>query len=140
MESASDHGRPEHEQGEPPVKFRGIDTNGDWLFGQGIGSYAQAQAAVALDIAARVRSRKGGCFFAPNDGIDYTNLMEKGRQKDFITAMNNAILQTPGVVRVNSLTTRLDPKTRAMSMTYNIDTIYTRSYQATLNNIMGATT
>ncbi|MES2155460.1 MAG: hypothetical protein V4510_10030 [bacterium] len=120
------------------MKFRGLDSNGDWLLGQGLGSYAKDQDALALDIAARIRSRAGGCFFAPDDGIDYTNLLEKGRRKDFELAMGNCIMQTPGVVKINSMSFRLDPRTRAESMTYEIQTVFTRSYQATLDNITGA--
>lgn len=120
------------------MKFRGIDLNGDWMFGQGIGSYAQGAAAIALDIAARVRSRKGNCFFSPSAGVDYTNLMEKGREQDFITAMSNCIMQTVGVVKINSVSININPKTRLASMTYNIQTIYTKAYQATINNITGA--
>lgn len=119
------------------MKFRGIDANGDWLMGQGVGSYAQDQAALALDIEARIRSWKGGCFFAPDDGIDYTNLLEKGRQNDFIAEMSNAIMQTPEVVKINSVVTNLNPKTRGMSMTYDIQTIYTQSFKATIDNITG---
>lgn len=120
------------------MKFRGIDLNGDWMLGQGLGSYATAQAAIALDIAARIRSRKGNCFFAPQDGVDYTNLMEKGREKEFLTGISNAIMQTGGVVKINSISSNLVRGTRRMSLTYDIQTIYTRSYKATLDNITGA--
>ena len=108
------------------------------MFGQGLGSYAKEQAALALDIAARIRERKGECFFSPTDGIDYANLMEKGRQADFISAMSNCIMQTDGVVQINSIGVTFDPKTRAIRLTYDIQTIYTASYKATLNNITGA--
>lgn len=120
------------------MKFRGIDSNGDWMIGQGIGSYAQGQAAIALDIAARIRSRKGNCFFAPTDGVDYTNLMEKGREVAFNNAMANCIMQTLGVVKINSISSSLNPGTRASSLTFDVQTIYTRSYKATLDNITGA--
>lgn len=120
------------------MKFRGIDTAGDWMLGQGIGSYAQANAAIALDIAARVRSRKGNCFFAPDDGVDYTNLMEKGREQQFLNAVTNAIMQTVGVVRIISIVPVFDRANRRMNITYTIQTIYTRSYKATLDNITGA--
>ena len=122
------------------MKFRGLDQNSDWQFGQGLGSYAKAANALALDIAARVRSRMGNCFFATTDGIDYTNLLDKGRQKDFETAMSNAIMQTNGVVKINSVSFNLDPETRAMSTTYDIQTIYSRSFIATIANITGAIT
>lgn len=108
------------------------------MFGQGIGSYAKESAALALDIAARIRSRKSNCFFAPNDGIDYLNLNEKGKQKDFIRAVSNTIMQTDGVVKINSVNTSTDPKTRRASLTYDIQTIFTTSFVATINDITGA--
>lgn len=120
------------------MKFRGIDSSGDWMLGQGIGSYAQGQAAIALDIAARVRSWKGNCFFAPSDGVDYTNVTEKGREAAFETAMSNCIMQTVGVVKINSISLSVNPRTRRASLTYDVQTIYTRSYKATLDNITGA--
>lgn len=120
------------------MKFRGIDADGDWMFGQGIGSYAQANAAIALDIAARVRSRKGNCFFAPNDGVDYTNLMEKGREKQFDAAMSNCIMQTPGVAAINKVTAVHDRRRRTADLTYDIQTIYSRQYVATISNVTGA--
>ncbi len=120
------------------MKFRGIDVNGDWMFGQGIGSFAQGQNAIALDIAARVRSWKGNCFFDTSHGVDYTNVTEKGRETAFQTAMSNCIMQTVGVVQINSINVSINPRTRRASLTYDIQTIYTRSYKATLDNITGA--
>lgn len=120
------------------MKFRGLDSDGDWMFGQGVGSYAKEQDALALDIAARIKSRKGNCFFAPNDGIDYLNLNEKGRQSDFIRAVSNTIMQTDGVVKINSVTTSTDPVTRRASLTYDVQTIFTSSFVATINDITGA--
>jgi hypothetical protein len=120
------------------MKFRGIDSAGDWMLGQGLGSYAQESAALALDIAARIRERKGECFFAPGDGVDYTNLLDKGKQAAFENAMSNCIMQTTGVVQINSLVVDFDRRTRAITLTYDIQTIYSRSYKATLDNITGA--
>jgi hypothetical protein len=122
------------------MKFRGVDSLGDWQLGQGLGSYAKEQAALAIDIAARVRLRKGECFFSTNSGVDYANLLEKGRQADFESAMNNCILQTDGVVAINSITVTLDRATRTMRMSYDIQTIYSRSFKATLDNLSGAQT
>lgn len=119
------------------MKFRGLDANGDWMFGQGLGSYATKNAAIALDVAARVRLRKGNCFFAPTVGIDYTNLLEKGRIPDLTAAISNAILQTPGVVKINSINVSFNPATRALSLQVNIWTIYTKSYDVNLNNLLG---
>lgn len=119
------------------MKFRGLDGQGDWQFGQGLGSYAQNQDALALDIAARLRSWRGGCFFALNDGVDYKNLLEKGQQNNLVLALQSAILQTPGVVKINSFAFDFNPRTRNLSVTASVQTIFTQAFEATLNNILG---
>jgi hypothetical protein len=122
------------------MKFRGLDVNGDWMFGQGLGSYAQGQDALALDIAARIRSWKGGCFFAPNDGVDYKNLLEKGQLKNLELALQNCIMQTPGVVKILSFAFTFSAGTRSLSMNATIQTIYSKEFIVTLNNITGGPT
>lgn len=120
------------------MKFRGLEANGDWQFGQGLGSYAQNQDALALDIAARLRSWKGGCFFAPTDGVDYKNLLEKGQQANLVLALQNAILQTPGVVKINTFSFKFNPQTRSLSATFQVQTIFTQEFIATIDNITGS--
>lgn len=119
------------------MKFRGIDAGGDWMFGQGVGSYAKDAAALALDIAARLRSWRGGCFFAPTDGVDYTNLLEKGQEKNLETAQGNCIMQTPGVVKLNSLTQSEDRRARTGSLQANVNTVFSRGFNVTIANITG---
>ena len=120
------------------MSFRGIDSLGDWQYGQGVGSYATDEAALALDIKARIRFVKGNCFFAPDEGVDFINIIEKGRQQDFVNGISNAIMQTEGVVKINTISVDFDPDTRAALLTYDIQTIYSRSFVATIENITGA--
>lgn len=119
------------------MKFRGIDANGDWQLGQGIGSYAKDADALALDIATRLRSYKGGCFFAMTDGVDYTNLLEKGQQKNLQLALQNSIMQTPGVVKILAIDFKVDQARRSLSATVTVQTIYSRVFKTTINNIIG---
>lgn len=119
------------------MKFRGLTSTGDFMLGQGLGSYATGQAAIALDISTRLKQWKGSAFFAPNDGVDYTNLLEKGQQKNLTTAISNCILQTSGVVKILSMDVSFKPQTRALSLTYTIQTIYSQKFTATINNILG---
>lgn len=122
------------------MKFRGLDAAGDWQLGQGLGSYAKDADALALSIRTRLLSWVGDCFFALQDGIDYHNRLDKGQQKNLIAELTNAIMRTDGVVRVNSLSANLDPKTRALSVTYDVQTVFTQSFKRTIANIAGATT
>lgn len=121
------------------MKFRGLDSDGDWMLGQGLGSYAKEADALALDIAARLRSWKYDCFFALDDGVDYRNLLEKGQKTNLLASLQDCLQQTPGVVKINSFNPVFDPKTRLLHLTAEVQTIFTRSFRVTLNNITGAT-
>lgn len=119
------------------MKFRGIDSSGDSQFGQGLGSYAQGQGAISLDIAANLRSWKNNCFFAPSNGVDYKNLLDKGQLRKLEIALQNAILQTNGVVKILTFAFKLNPVTRALSMTCTVQTVYSQQFVVTLQNITG---
>lgn len=122
------------------MKFRGLDAAGDWQLGQGLGSYAKDADALALSIKTRLLSWVGDCFFALQDGIDYHNRLDKGQKNNLVTELSNAVMQTNGVVRIKSLSAALDAKTRALSVTYDVQTVFTKSFQRTIANIAGATT
>lgn len=119
------------------MKIRGLDANGDWMFGQGVGSYAQNQAAIALDVAMRLRLWYGSCFFAPTSGVDYKNLLGPGQQQNIQTAITSCILQTPGVVKINSIRFKFNALTRALSVSADVQTVFTASFIANINNLIG---
>jgi len=102
------------------------------MFGQGLGSYAKDADALALNIQTRILSWTGNCFFALQDGIDWRNRLDKGQELNLITELNNLLIQTDGVMAINSLKTTLDPSTRVLSVQYDVQTVYTKSYRATV--------
>ena len=119
--------------------FRGLDANGDFMYGQGLGSYATGSAALALDIAARLRLVKGSCFFAVQAGVDYTNLLQKGQLKNLVAALQNAILQTPGVVKIVAMPYQFDPATRALDFgPCTVQSIYGQVFIAQITNLLGS--
>lgn len=107
------------------------------MFGQGFGSYAKAQNAIALDIATTVRSWVGNCFFDPTFGIDWINRMNPGQESNLLVELRTAIAKVDGVVRVNEMSVSVDRVSRKATINYNVDTIYTQSFQAELNALAG---
>ena len=99
--------------------------------------FLASDGPLALDIAARLQSWKGGCFFAPTDGVDYKNLLEKGQQSNLQLALQNCIMQTPGVVKILSFAFKFNPQTRNLSMNCTVQTIYSKAFIVTLDNITG---
>lgn len=121
------------------MKIRNLDGSGDWSFGRGLASYATGNAAIALNIETRLKSWVGNCFFDTSMGIDWSNLMDKGKQQNLLAALRALILQSYGVVQLNSLTTNFNPTTRNLTVMYTIDTIFSSGFQRQVAAAAGTT-
>ena len=119
------------------MKFRGLDSNNDWQFGQGLGSYAKDQDAIALNMKTRRLSRVGNCFFDPGAGVDWKVRLDKGQEADLKLDIDTVLIQTDGVIRINSSSLILDRDTRKISVRYDVQTIFTQSFVTTLAAITG---
>lgn len=120
------------------MKIRALDAAGDFSFGQGLGSYRRDEAAVEQDLACSLRLRRGECFFAPAAGVDYKNLMEKGRQAQLVQAIGQAVVQVQGVVKVFSVTPTFNPRTRALSTVVTAQSVFSKSFQTQVQDVFGA--
>jgi hypothetical protein len=122
------------------MKFRGLDAAGDWMYGQGSGSYAKEKAALLLSIATRLRMMWANCFFAPNSGIDYINRMNPGRAVDLQQDIIATIRGTDGVVGISDVSFDVDLRARRLSLrALRVETVYGQAYLATLDVFAGAT-
>lgn len=119
------------------MTFRQITGTGDWIWGQGASGYAFGNAAIALNIQTIVLSWVGDCFWALGDGIDWRARLDVGQQQDLISELTSRILQAYGVVGVTSVNFLFNPKTRGLTVTYMIDTIYSSGFQAVINGTAG---
>lgn len=106
------------------MKIRATDTNGDWTFGKGKSNYRTELEAVAGNIKSRLLSWRGDCFFAPAEGVDYNNFMDKGTKDLLDSDIKRVILQSEGVLRINTYDSRLDNSIRGFTAEANILTIY----------------
>lgn len=115
------------------MRFREVDSNGDWTFGNGIQTYAKEDAALNLNIKTRLNSYVGDSFFDLRAGVDWKNYLSDPRSKDNLEfSIRNVLLDTEGVLRVNSIQSVIDDD-REIQITYNIDTIFSTSFQAAFN-------
>ncbi len=120
------------------MKFRGLDGTGDWTFGRGLANYASDDKAINFNIQTRLKSWVGNCFFDVNAGVDWLNLLDKGRKESLLLALRTVILQTEGVVTIKSLNYTFDAATRAAIITYEVDTIYSSGFQSQVAAAAGA--
>lgn len=117
---------------------RKIDNLGDWEFGHGLSNFAVDDAAIALNIKTRLLSWVNDCFFAIQEGVDWRQRLDIGQQQALSDELKTNILQSFGVIAVNSFTFDFDGVTRLARITYNIQTIFSPSFQTTIQQAAGA--
>jgi hypothetical protein len=109
--------------------FRNLDTDGDWTLGQGQQNFLRDEAAIELNIQTRLKCFLGDCFWAVEFGIDWWNLLGTRNpvaQANIVIQVRTMIANSYGVVRINSVTAETDRTTRQLTISWNIDTIFTQ--------------
>jgi hypothetical protein len=109
--------------------FRNLDGSGDWTFGRGKNDYLRDEKAVEMNMQTRLLSWVGDCFFAPLEGVDWRARLDIGQQADLEEELKSVLLQSHGVTGVNSLSATFVGATRNMTITYDVQTIYSPSFQ-----------
>lgn len=109
------------------MAFRNLDGQHDWVFGSGKNSYVTENQEIGLNIQTRVLSFLGDCFFATEEGIDWWNLLDMGKQEQLENSVQETIKNTPGVTAINSVDVVLGAN-RKITITYDVQTIYSESY------------
>lgn len=108
--------------------FRNLTADGDWQFGQGTLNYLHDNPAIGLNVATRIRSWVGDCFFDLGAGVDWTNrLGMKNQQRLLENDLRRIILTSFGVTGINSLSLSLTQ--RHFNAQFNIQTIFSANYQ-----------
>ena len=117
--------------------IRKIDANGDWRFGKGLADYATEEAAIEENVQTRVLSWLYDCFFDLEEGIDWRSRLDVGDKTDLEAEVRKTILQSFGVVGVNSVIVTYVSTTRLYRIEYSIDTIYSQSFQSVIEQTVG---
>jgi hypothetical protein len=115
------------------MKIRAITANNDWIFGQGLGSYATGQNAVAENIKTRLQEWVGDCFWALQSGVDWANLLSYGQSPNLKQALDAVTVQSYGVISLTSSSLVLDHKTRRVTYNCAVTTIFSQSFTSTIN-------
>jgi hypothetical protein len=122
--------------------FRNLDSNHDWQFGQGLSNFVGDEAAIDLNIETRILSWLNDCFFDLGAGIDWVNILGSKNMLQILSLnMQRLIMQSYGVVKLLNFNITLTAA-RQFKATYNIQTIFSPSYQSelaiNLNNLQNA--
>lgn len=120
------------------MKIRALSSTGDFTFGSGNANYATEERAIAQNIASRIRSWKNDCFFDFDAGIDWINRLDKGQKDNLVNDLKILLIQTEGVVKINSVSVNENRDTRALILTYSVNTIYSQDFTNSLAIAAGA--
>lgn len=116
------------------VIIRALDQNGDITFGSGQQNYLTGQAAIAQNIKTRILCFLNNCVWDMQAGIDwFSYLKQSANAAQVELAVKAQILQSYGVTSVNQVSVNV--KARNITLSYNINTIFTTNFAATINNI-----
>jgi len=80
----------------------------------------------------------GDCYFALNEGVDWKGRLDVGQAAGLLDEIKSIILQTEGVVGINSVVVEFNETTRRYLITYDIETIFSQSFQRVVEQASGA--
>lgn len=106
------------------MRFRGLTKDGDWTFGAGKQGFARDSIALRLNLVTRLRSWRDDCFFAPEEGVDYNNLLDIGTKRLLDLDVRRVILQSEGVIRIRDYESTLNRDSRDISVEATLETIF----------------
>lgn len=105
---------------------RALDVNHDWSFGQGLGNYLQANAAIGQNCQTRILMFLNDCFFDQQGWIDWLNILGSTNQQGLNLALSGILLSTPQVTGILQLSSIVDPRSRDVAVKYNVKTVYSQ--------------
>lgn len=86
------------------MRVRSINSENDWTFGKGRANYLTGSSGIAQNVKTRLRSFRNDWFLDMGAGIDWLTLLgNPGTERRILRAVERAILQTEGVVRLTKL-------------------------------------
>lgn len=110
------------------MRFRALDSNWDWKFGKGLGSYSGDTQAIAYDVKSKILSWVGDCFFNETAGIDWKNILGSKDQKSQLDdAIKKIIVEEYGIIELSFFESEISDRT--YHCTVRFKTIYNETIE-----------
>lgn len=108
------------------MRYRKLDDDGDYSFGQGQNNFhINTPEGVAQAVMTRLKFWVGEWFADTSDGTGWTtDVLGKYTDHLFELMIRQRILETQGVLSVDSFDSQFDGETRKLSIQSTITTIY----------------
>lgn len=86
------------------IKVRGLDKNGDFMFGQGLSNYKLDDNAILQNVQTRLKSLKNDFFLDSEANIDWFGILGQLNNQDIvISEVYRVTLATDGVIEVTDV-------------------------------------
>lgn len=85
------------------LRMRGSRLTDDWVFGKGKSDYLRDDAAISYDIATRLRTFKGECFYDSELGVPWFEILGQKDKSIVLLEIKRAILEVDGVTDVTDV-------------------------------------
>lgn len=85
------------------MRFRNLDSTGDWTFGKGRYSYLSGNKALMMNIRTRLLEFLGDCFWDTEKGIDWWNLLGEKDLKKILADVQRTILRSYQVRSIENI-------------------------------------
>lgn len=117
------------------MRYRKLSPSGDYVFGQGSTEFLiDTPEAVGQAVLTRLRLVRGQWFLDREEGTPWlTEILGENTQETYDIAIREVILDTPGVVRIDSYASVLNGETRDLQVVATITTVYG---QTTINEVL----
>ncbi|SAQ28106.1 bacteriophage protein [Klebsiella oxytoca] len=108
------------------MRYRREDDDGDYTFGQGDDTWlVNSPEAVAQAIKTRFLLWYGQWFLDNTEGTPWIqSVLGKQRPETYNLAIRQRILETQGVSSITAFNTTVDGRTRRVTFTATVETIY----------------
>jgi hypothetical protein len=113
---------------------RALNPQHDWTMGNGSAGYLQGNAAIAQQVNCRILQILGECFWDATAGIAWFQWLSSKSPGGLALAIQTVINNSVNVVGINLPTPvfALNPNTRAFTITWNIQTVFTKSFSGSV--------
>lgn len=110
---------------------RTLTPAGDWTYGNNLSGYLINNDAIGQQIRCRLLQFLGECFWDTQAGINWIGYLGGKNAVGLNLAISTVVLNTQGVLGINTLDFNVDPDTRLFSVNWNVTTVFSRYFPGT---------
>lgn len=103
--------------------FRGTVESEDWNFGKGLSDYLADDLAIAKDIATKVRTFRGECFFDGAIGVRWFSILGEKNSAAVLFELQEVIYNVDGVTSITDIVIEPLNADRELVLRYWVNTV-----------------